>query len=529
MGNRNGSSRRKQRDGTYTYSKNRRDDSSKNGNGGGIINRRPNQSQTPIHQDEHGEMLVNRTPDNYNINNSNKLIYIANYDFNGTSSTGELSFRKGDRLEIVDKYSFNDWWQAKNLRTKQAGYVPANYISAINDLTACEWYFTETNRRDAERFLEQPHNGKGTFLIRPSDTNQGQESLSVLDLSKDKHFHVKHYRIRRTDQGLYYISSKSIFQSLQDLVEHYRENADGLCCTLTRPCRKVEPTVPADRHGLLELDRSQLTNQQLIGRGNYGEVYKAKYGQRDVAIKCMKTDSKNRMCVDKFLDEAKIMKDLLHKNIVRLYGVCTQEEPIFIVTEYMGHGCLLNYLRDGPGKNLKFKTILDFAAQIAKGMAYLEQKRYVHCDLAARNILVGEFDVVKIADFGLAKILQGGRLMVDRESQFPIKWTAPEAATKKEYTTKSDVWSFGILLYELVTHGSNPYPGMSNNEALQAVLNGYLMPKPHDCHEHYYQIMCSCWQENPDNRPTFETLYMRFDEFMIQAEPSYREVNYIHI
>jgi serine/threonine protein kinase len=98
----------------------------------------------------------------------------------------------------------------------------------------------------------------------------------------------------------------------------------------------------------------------------------------------------------------------------------------------------------------------------------------------ARNILVGELDVVKIADFGLAKILQGGRLMVDRESQFPIKWTAPEAATKKEYTTKSDVWSFGILLYELVTHGSNPYPGMSNNEALQAVLSGYRMPKVSD-------------------------------------------------
>lgn len=224
----------------------------------------------------------------------------------------------------------------------------------------------------------------------------------------------------------------------------------------------------------------------------------------------MKTDNKNRVSnVDKFLDEAKIMRDLSHKNIVRLYGVCTNEGPILIVTEFMANGCLLNYLRDGLGKNMKFKTVLDFAAQvswkdckeqawnvhlqIANGMAYLEQKRYVHCDLAgrakmwcasflwcvclARNILVGELDVVKIADFGLAKILQGGRLLVDRESQFPIKWTAPEAATKKEYTTKSDVWSFGILLYELITHGSNPYPGMSNNEALQAVLNGYRMPK----------------------------------------------------
>ncbi|CAF0898766.1 unnamed protein product [Adineta steineri] len=550
MGNRPGSSRPTKRENKYKHSENGHNNTGKNDRNVAPANQLLYASQTngyPQHPSHlypngYGGHSMNNPQAQYlttqahphhhptpNMNTnpkitSNKLIYVANYDFNGTLTTGELSFVKGDILEVIDKYTYNDWWQARNLRTKQSGYVPSNYISALNDLTACEWYFTETNRRDAERFLEQPHNGKGTFLIRPSDTNQGQESLSVLDLNKDKHFHVKHYRIRRTNQGMYYISSKTLFSSLQDLVNHYQKNIDGLCCLLTRPCRKIEPTVPADRHGLLELDRSQLTRTELLGRGNYGEVYKGKYGQREVAIKYMKTDNKTRVYnVDKFLDEAKIMKDLLHKNIVRLYGVCTQEEPIFIVTEFMPTGCLLNYLRDGQGKNLKFKTILDFAAQIANGMAYLEQKRYVHCDLAARNILVGELDVVKIADFGLAKILQGGRLLVDRESQFPIKWTAPEAATKKEYTTKSDVWSFGILLYELITHGSNPYPGMSNNEALQAVLSGYRMLKPNDCHELYYQIMCSCWQENPDNRPTFETLYMRFDEFMIQAEPSYRE------
>lgn len=118
-------------------------------------------------------------------------------------------------------------------------------------------------------------------------------------------------------------------------------------------------------HNLLELDRHQLSRTELLGRGNYGEVFKGKYGQRDVAIKCMKTDNKRTCNVDKFLDEAKIMRDLLHKNIVRLYGVCTKEEPIFIVTEFMQHGCLLNYLRDGAGKDLKFKLILDFAAQVS--------------------------------------------------------------------------------------------------------------------------------------------------------------------
>jgi serine/threonine protein kinase len=147
---------------------------------------------------------------------------------------------------------------------------------------------------------------------------------------------------------------------------------------LTRPCRKIEPTIPADRHGLLELDRAQLLRTELLGRGNYGEVYKGKYGQRDVAIKSMKMDNKNRMCnVDKFLDEAKIMRDLLHKNIVRLYGVCTQEEPIFIVTEFMTHGCLLNYLRDGAGKNMKFKTILDFAAQVNIFKETFEKKKLI--------------------------------------------------------------------------------------------------------------------------------------------------------
>jgi Bruton agammaglobulinemia tyrosine kinase len=130
--------------------------------------------------------------------------------------------------------------------------------------------------------------------------------------------------------------------------------------------------VPADRHGLLELDRQQLIRTDLVGKGNYGEVYRGKYGQRDVAIKCMKIDCKNRMCnVDALLDEAKIMKNLLHKNIVRLYGVCTQEEPIFIVTEYMANGCLLNYLRADQGTNLKLKTILDYATQVLDECIYL--------------------------------------------------------------------------------------------------------------------------------------------------------------
>ncbi|CAF3803965.1 unnamed protein product [Rotaria sordida] len=315
--------------------------------------------------------------------NTNKLMYVANYDFNGTIATDELSFRKGDKLKIFDKYTYNNWWKAKNMRTKQIGYVPANYMSSIHDLTTLEWYFIDTNRHDVERFLEQPHNGKGTFLIWSSDTDQGQEFLSVLDLSKEEHFHVKHYRIRQTDQGMYYINSESVFSTLQNLVKHYRTNVDGLCCLLTHPCRKIEPKISADRYSLLELDRSQLVRTELIDRGNYSNVFKGKYGQRDVAIRRMEIGSNNcSYNVEKYLDQTKIMNELLHKNIVRLYGVCTQEKPFLIIMEYMSNGCLLNYLRNDPNRYLTLKVILDFAAQIAKGMAYLEQKCYVHGDLA---------------------------------------------------------------------------------------------------------------------------------------------------
>jgi serine/threonine protein kinase len=177
-----------------------------------------------------------------------------------------------------------------------------------------------------------------------------------------------------------------------------KAKVDGLCCLLTRPCQKLEPAIPND---LLELDRSQLFDMELLSRGKYSEVFKGKFGQRVVAIKSMKRDYKNLLPdADKFLNEAKIMKDLLHENILRLYGVCSQQGPVLIVTEFIDNGCLLNYLRSKQGKDLKFQKLLDFAAQviiifrkensifvsiqIAKGMTYLEEKQCVHCNLAGK-------------------------------------------------------------------------------------------------------------------------------------------------
>merc|ERR1712141_274863 len=213
-----------------------------------------------------------------------------------------------------------------------------------------------------------------------------------------------------------------------------------------------------------------------------------------------------------FLKEAQIMKKLRHPKLIQLYAVCTLEGPIYIITELMRNGSLLEYLQ-GKGRTLKLPQLIDMAAQIAAGMAYLESQNYIHRDLAARNVLVGENNIVKIADFGLARLIKEDEYEARVGARFPIKWTAPEAANYSKFSIKSDVWSFGILLTELVTYGRIPYPGMTNAEVLHQVDHGYRMQCPQGCPRALYDIMLECWHKDPVKRPTFETLQWKLEDF----------------
>ena len=180
-----------------------------------------------------------------------------------------------------------------------------------------------------------------------------------------------------------------------------------------------------------------------------------------------------------FLTEAQIMKKLRHPKLIQLYAVCTMEEPIYIITELMKNGSLLEFLQ-GKGRILKLPQLIDMAAQIASGMAYLESQNYIHRDLAARNVLVGENNIVKIADFGLARLIKEDEYEARVGARFPIKWTAPEAANYSKFSIKSDVWSFGILLTELVTFGRIPYPGKSGGRGCITFKNHDLFFSRHD-------------------------------------------------
>ena len=257
--------------------------------------------------------------------------------------------------------------------------------------------------------------------------------------------------------------------------------------------------------------------------GNFGEVWSGFWnGNIPVAIKTLKPGT---MKVEDFVAEAQVMKTIRHPNLLQLYAVCTLEEPIYIVTELMKHGALLDYLRKGEGKDLQFAQLIDIAAQVASGMAYLEEHSYVHRDLAARNILVGEGIICKVADFGLARVIKEDFYNPQDGTKFPIKWTSPEAAVHNKFSVKSDVWSFGIFVYELITYGAMPYPGMNNREVLQAVRQNYRMPPPKNCPDTLYEIMLNCWKHEPDNRPTFEHLkYQLADYFVSAAEGPYKPV-----
>uniref|UniRef100_A0A665WIY0 non-specific protein-tyrosine kinase n=1 Tax=Echeneis naucrates TaxID=173247 RepID=A0A665WIY0_ECHNA len=245
--------------------------------------------------------------------------------------------------------------------------------------------------------------------------------------------------------------------------------------------------------------------------------YFGKLGRKDAERQLLSTGNPR----ESFLEEAQIMKKLRHDKLVQLYAVVS-EEPIYIVTEYMGKGSLLDFLKDGEGRGLKLPNLVDMAAQVAAGMAYIERMNYIHRDLRSANILVGDNLVCKIADFGLARLIEDNEYTARQGAKFPIKWTAPEAALYGKFTIKSDVWSFGILLTELVTKGRVPYPGMNNREVLEQVERGYRMPCPQDCPISLHELMLQCWKKDAEERPTFEYLQAFLEDYFTATEPQYQ-------
>ncbi|XP_076366752.1 leukocyte tyrosine kinase receptor-like isoform X2 [Tachypleus tridentatus] len=267
---------------------------------------------------------------------------------------------------------------------------------------------------------------------------------------------------------------------------------------------------------LNEIPRENLTLVKALGQGAFGEVYRGFLGDIPVAVKTLPELSSNQAEMD-FLMEALIMSKFEHPNIVHFMGVCFDKMPRFIVLELLPGGDLKTFLREARPKcnksNLTMKKLLAMAMDVGKGCQYLEEHHFIHRDLAARNCLLTTKDsdpVVKIADFGMARdIYRADYYRKGGKTILPVKWMPPEAFLDGIFTSKTDVWSFGVLLWEVLSLGYMPYPGRGNQEVMQLVTSGGRLEPPALCPNPVYHIMMQCWHPIPEERPNFSTIIER--------------------
>ncbi|XP_022803821.1 tyrosine kinase receptor Cad96Ca-like [Stylophora pistillata] len=240
---------------------------------------------------------------------------------------------------------------------------------------------------------------------------------------------------------------------------------------------------------------------------------------RDSRVVVNEINAKKKDLQD-MLTELDLMKTLKpHPHVVELIGYCIEKDPLLIVLEYLPYGDLLGYLLKSrgiedikntrekkPSSSLTKEDLLRFVWMIADGMSYLSRMKIVHRDLSARNVLVGDNKVCKISDFGLARGLREDVYTRKTEARLPARWMPPESLLYGESSTKSDIWSYGIVMWEVFTIGESPYPGVKSGEIADLLQTGYRMPKPPHISQELYSIMANCWEEKPEERPTFQWL-----------------------
>ncbi|XP_022901192.2 tyrosine-protein kinase CSK-like [Onthophagus taurus] len=371
--------------------------------------------------------------------------------------------------------------------------VNVNRVQSPNKVDAVfhtmPWFHGKITREQAENLLKPRIDG--LFLIRESTNFPGDYTLCVCFQNK-----VEHYRIKYHERSLT-IDDEEFFDTLEKLIEHYKSDADGLCTKLIKCLSKETITPKSD--DLFIIPEQDIEMCEPIGKGEFGEVMLGKWKKEKVAVKMLKDSSEA---------EAILMKSLRHENLVNLLGVVRKKGQIYLVTEYMSKGSLVDYLRSRGRLHVTRKDQINFAYDTSAGMEYLERMHVIHRDLAARNVLIAENGIAKVSDFGLAR---KEKYLSVESAKLPIKWTAPEALKQNKFSNKSDMWSFGILLWEIYSFGRVPYPRIPLADVVKHVEKGYKMEAPEGCPSEIYEIMRQAWDLNPENRPNFEEVKLKLE------------------
>uniref|UniRef100_A0A671PY72 Tyrosine-protein kinase n=1 Tax=Sinocyclocheilus anshuiensis TaxID=1608454 RepID=A0A671PY72_9TELE len=398
-------------------------------------------------------------------------IVVALRNFSPVEDT-DLPLHKDEEYFVIDSSEPN-WWTVRD-KNGNVGTVPFLFLKMFS-----------------------LQNKDGGFMVRDSK-HPGVYTVSIFS---------RHYQIKVQREGekvMYYLAEKYMFPTIPELIRYHQHNPAGLITRL-RHCVSRNVTNPRIKElssDKWEIHPDELTLSEKLGSGQFGLVWKGSWNDLQVAVKTLR---EGFMSEEEFKEEAQVMMKLSHNKLVQLYGVVTKRSPIYLVFEFMENGCLTDFLRARKG-SFSQEVLLGMCLDVSEGMAYLESSNFIHRDLAARNCLVSEDNVVKISDFGMTRFVLDDQYTSSFGSKFPVRWSSPEVIKFGKYSSKSDVWSFGVFMWEVYSEGRVPYDSRSNAEVVETLNAGLRLLRPRLCPQSVYELMQWSWKEKPEDRPSFALL-----------------------
>ncbi|KAK3790566.1 hypothetical protein RRG08_010613 [Elysia crispata] len=384
---------------------------------------------------------------------------------------------------------------------EQGQLVDMDASEAKNRIADEGWFHGVLPREEVQRLLTTD----GDYLVRESKNKKTNETQFVLSVFWQGH---RHFIIQfGSDRGWHF--EGQAYPTIQELV---KRQFDSRMPVTTKSGAILKRPILRE----WELLNDDIELKMKIGTGNFGEVYKGVYQKSlEVAVKtCKDTLTEDQKI--KFLQEGRILKQYKHPNIVRYIGIAAQKQPVMIVMEFIPKGALLSFLKVS-GSSQTMKQLTQMCVDASSGMEYLEGRGCIHRDLAARNCLVGENNVIKISDFGMSRE-EAEYTVSTGMKQIPVKWTAPEALNYGKYTSLCDVWSFGVLMWEIFSCGKSPYAGMTNSRAREWIEEGNRLDSPPNTPDQVYKLMRRCWEYHDEDRPHFTSINKTLTAYVRRLE-----------
>uniref|UniRef100_A0A5F9CRT8 non-specific protein-tyrosine kinase n=1 Tax=Oryctolagus cuniculus TaxID=9986 RepID=A0A5F9CRT8_RABIT len=466
----------------------------------------------------------------YHSQESDGLICLLKTPFNRPPGVQPKTGPFEDLKESLIREYVKQTWNLQGQALEQAIISQKPQLEKLIATTAHEkmpWFHGKISRDESEQTVLIGSKTNGKFLIRARDNN-GSYALCLLHEGK-----VLHYRINKDKTGKLSIPEGKKFDTLWQPPPPQGSRPDSsISYNPYEPDRGPQrEAMPMDtevyespyadpeeiRPKEVYLDRKLLTlEDKELGSGNFGTVKKGYYQMKKVvktvAVKILKNEANDPALKDELLSEANVMQQLDNPYIVRMIGIC-EAESWMLVMEMAELGPLNKYLQQN--RHVKDKNIIELVHQVSMGMKYLEECNFVHRDLAARNVLLVTQHYAKISDFGLSKALRADEnyYKAQTHGKWPVKWYAPECINYYKFSSKSDVWSFGVLMWEAFSYGQKPYRGMKGSEVTAMLEKGERMGCPPGCPREMYELMNLCWTYEVEKRPGFVAVELRLRNY----------------